>query len=63
MRVTKFQADWKLWNTVRIPFNCVMLADSYVAEGYEFEITSEMLPGQRPNLPILADTMVAIVRK
>ncbi len=40
-----------------------MLADSYVAEGYEFEITSEILPGQRPNLPMLADTMVVIVRK
>ena len=63
VHVTKFQADWKLWNTVRIPFHCVMLADSYVAEGYKFEITSEMLPGQRPNLPMLADTMVVIVRK
>lgn len=63
VHVTKFQADWKLWNTVRVPFNCAMLADSFVADGYQFDITSELLPGQRRDLPMLADTMVAVVRK
>ncbi len=59
----KVQASIGIGNEFRIPFNCALLANYVVADGFKLEVRSEPLPGQRPDLPIVADTIVKITRK
>lgn len=61
--VGRIPASLGVYNTVRIPFNCAMLAESQVSDGYDMDLSYERLPGQREDLPILADTIVTVFKK
>lgn len=61
--IAKWKADLGVWNTVRVPFNCVVLTATYVTDGYDIVFTADFLPGQNPNLPRVADTIAKVIRK
>ena len=61
--ISKWKADWGVWNTVVVPFNCAVLTATYVTDGYDIKYTADFLPGQNPTLPRVADTIATVVRK
>jgi len=61
--IAKWQANLGVWNTVRVPFNCIVLTATYVTEGYDLKLTADFLPGQNPNLPRVANTIAKVVHK
>jgi hypothetical protein len=61
--IGRIPASLGILNTTTVPFGCAVLADYQVAEGYKLELSSQPLPGQVPDLPIVSDTIVTVSAK